>query len=69
MKPHATVNPHAIALDSSTTTGKVIFFNPPKSKKRKIATPPDEATCARLNAMAKQFPFSNYYKEKNHDPL
>ena len=41
-------------------------YTPVNSRK---VTPPDEESLNRLNAMAKEFPFCIYYKEKSNDPL
>jgi hypothetical protein len=40
-----------------------------KIKRQKQVVPPDEEYCSRLNAIAQQYPFCIYYKEKNNDPL
>jgi len=70
MKPNPTLNPHAIVMDPvPKTPGKIGYFTSKKLKKQKTLAPPDKAHCDRLNAMAKEYPFCIYYREKSHDPL
>jgi hypothetical protein len=70
MKPNPTLNPHAISVDPfSKTSGNIGYFRHKKPKKQKTFPPPDEACCLRLNAIAKEYPFCIYYREKSHDPL
>jgi hypothetical protein len=70
MKPNPALNPQVISVDAyAKTRGKIRYFYPKKSKKPKAMLPPDEASCLRLNAIAKEYPFCVYYREKNHDPL
>jgi hypothetical protein len=40
-----------------------------KVSRVKSILPPDEESCSRLNAMAKEYPFCIYFRERKNDPL
>ncbi len=73
MKPQTFLHEHhavqALQVFPEQLLPKAIPVQFKKVKKQKQIPPPDEESCMRLNAMAKQSPFCTYYKEKSYDPL
>ena len=69
MKPNTSAPQQIDYLPAILPAGKKNHPTLPKVKKQKQVAPPDEEYCTRLNAMARQYPFCIYYREKNNDPL
>lgn len=70
MKPNPALNARSVLMDiPSANTGKVRYLHPKKIKKQKEVPPSVDENFARLNAMAKEYPFCFHYKGKDHDTL
>ncbi|MES1224675.1 MAG: hypothetical protein ABUT20_54790 [Bacteroidota bacterium] len=71
MKPTTSAHLQIDYLPPFASSGKKKMSSSPRTKKQKQVevAPPDEEYCTRLNAIAHQYPFCIYYREKNNDPL
>jgi hypothetical protein len=70
MKSQSTLSPTVAPLDAYTISEGFIRKDFKKIRKQSvIPPPPDEESCSRLNAMAREYPFCIYYREKSNDPL
>jgi len=71
MKPNTSAHPqidHLPSLLPATIKNQSTLVKIKKQKQVEVA-PPDEEYCTRLNAIAQQYPFCIYYREKSNDPL
>ena len=70
MKPNHALNARSVLMDiPSENIGKVRYLHPKKVKKQKAVPPAVDESFARLNAIAKGYPFCSPYKGKDHDTL
>jgi hypothetical protein len=69
MKSQLPVRSQAVQADAYAAPDRIIEKRYKKIKKQHTTPPPDEESCSRLNAIAREYPFCIYYREKNNDPL
>ncbi len=69
MKPHAIHQTRVnCRVDNRPSQLKAAGLSVSTTGQIKLVPPSDE-TCSKLNAMARQYPFCIYYREKSFDPL